>query len=593
MIKTENDAIQVSSRPTVNQRLLFLFRFAAGPLMFFVAGLALLALLGVAQRTGWISSGGSASGGESTSGAEADVDYICPMMCTPPQKEGGRCPVCAMELVAASGGDSGGDDRSIVVDAATRRVANIQTVSVERIPLQRTIRSVGEIAYDEGRMKTISAYTNGRFDRMYVEHTGAVVRQGDRMAEFYSPDLHSAQVEYLQARDAASKRNAIDVVADANARLSANSRQRLLELGMTESQIGQLKQNRKALSRLDIVSPMQGTVIERLAVEGEYVKEGQPVFRLADLSTVWLLLELFPQDVATVRVGYAVEAVMKSMPAQSFSGRIEFIDPQVDAQSRTVSVRVVLDNDEGLIRVGDYATATIEVPLFSDSLAEYGGLVVPRNAVLSAANESVVYVETETGRFEIRRVVTGPTVGDKVLVLEGLAEGNKVATSGNFLLDSQMQLAGNPSLIDPSRAMPPMEMIAGFSAKELAEIQQLPDDDQSIAIEQVICPVTEYKLGSMGVPPKVDINGKTVFICCEGCREILNEEPAIHLAKLENYKSGSRKVSEEESFDVPEIVGITPIVDGGESLSIEPIGEDESFEIKVPEFDSGEVEPAE
>ena len=625
-----------TSTLTVKQRLLFALRFVAGPLLFFAAGLALLAIVGVAQRTGWISSGGSSDPAENTS-TVADVDYICPMMCTPPQKEPGRCPVCAMELVPASGGSAGGDERSVVVDPATRRVANIQTASVQRMAMNRTVRAVGEVSYDEGKMKTISAYTNGRFDKMYVDYTGAVVRKGDRLAEFYSPDLYSAQVEFLQAGDAVSRSGSIQAVVKANKQLRASSKQKLIEFGLSDDQINRLDRDRKPLNRLDVVAPIHGTVIERLAVEGEYVKEGQPIFRLADLSTVWLLLELFPNDASSIRYGQSVEAQLKSLPNRTFSGRIAFVDPEVDKQSRTVSIRVVLDNADGQIRIGDYAKATIDVPIGRDKAqliydpelankwmsprhphvlsdapgkcricgidmvpaTELGftdkpsgndtGFVVPRIAVLSAADQSVVYVETETGRFEIRRVITGPTIGDNIVIVKGVAEGEKVATSGNFLLDSQMQLAGNPSLIDPFRATAPMEMIAGFSMKELAEIQQLSEAEQPLAIEQVICPVSEYKLGSMGVPLRVDVDGATIFICCEACREDVVSRPEVQLAKLESYKAnGPSAAGQDDAFEVPEI-GEIHAIDSDDSLEMPTIeileSSEGSFEIDVPDFD--------
>ena len=611
-VPQETSASTLTAKP-VRDQLLYAFRFVSQPLLFFAAGLALLALLGFAQRAGWISAEGSGDGGDSSTSAAADVDYICPMMCTPPQKEPGRCPVCAMELVPASGGNAGGDERSVVVDPATRRVANIKTVSVRRVPLTKTIRAVGELAYDEGKLKTISAYTDGRFDQLYVDYTGAVVCEGDRLASFYSPELYSSQVEYLEATQALAntRGSSTSSISKTNRRMQSSSRQRLVEFGMSEAQIEQLAREGKARSRLDIVAPMHGTVIEKLAVEGEYVKEGEPIFRLADLTTVWLMLELFPEDASAVRYGQAVEATIKSLPDRTLPGRIAFIDPEVNKQSRTVSVRVVIDNVDGFMRIGDYAKASISIPLglgrdqlvydpelankwisprhphivsdepglcrlcgielkpaaelgFTDRpTAERTAVVVPRNAVLNAANESVVYVETETGRFEIRRVVTGASSGDDVVIVKGLAEGEQVATSGNFLLDSQMQLAGNPSLIDPTRAAPPLEMVAGFNAKELAEIDQLPNSEQTIALDQVICPVTDFKLGSMGVPPKVMVNGEPVFICCEGCREGLLQEPDMYLAKLQDYRTKGRAAADvsSDSFEVPEIGEMVPIDD--------------------------------
>lgn len=556
------------------------------PAMLLVCAAAAIAGLGLAQRMGWITAGGNGASHGAAVSAAADVDYICPMMCTPPQKEPGRCPVCAMELVPASTGGAGGDERSIVVDPASRRVANIQTVTARSVALTRTIKAVGELHYDEGSLRTIAAYSDGRFDQLYVDYTGAVVQKGERLASFYSPELYSAQIEFLEAAKSTKRETPKSLlsVAGANLRMLENSRQRLIELGMLGKQIEELIKTGTAESRLDILAPMSGTVIEKIAVQGEYVKEGQPVFRLADLSSVWLMLELFPEDASHIRYGQCVEATIKSMPGQVVMGRVAFIDPEVDQTSRTVNVRVVIDNTAGNLRIGDYAKAMITVPvgevgqravvydpelankwisprhphIIADEpgqcrlcnidlvpAAEFGftnqpqdqskAIVVPRNSVLMAAGQSVVYVETEPGRFGIRRVVTGSTSNGDVVILKGLGEGEIVATKGNFLLDSQMQLAGNPSLIDPTRATAPMKMVPGFDATMIAEIRQLPEADQDVAFTQIICPVTDFKLGSMGVPQKVMVNGKPVFICCEGCREGLLEEPENHLEKLRTY----------------------------------------------------------
>ncbi len=608
-VNTETDPDSASSGP-VSPRILrrtaaWFVRSLWQPAMFLAAGVALLGLLGIAQKAGWITAGGSSAGsaGGSAAAGAASVDYICPMMCTPPQKEPGRCPVCAMELVPASA-DGGGDERSVVVDPATRRVANIQTAAVRRIPVTRTIEAVGRLEYDESSLKTIAAYTDGRFDRLYVDFTGAVVRKGDRLATLYSPELYSAQVEYLLAADALKRKTARDVpvVGRTTRRLLKSSRQRLVELGLSDEQIAELDRTREPQSRLDIVAPMSGTVIEKLTEEGEYVKEGQPLFRLADLSTVWLMLDLFPEDVPCVCYGLAVEATVKSLPGRIFHGRVAFIDPDVDPQSRTVSVRVVFPNEDGLLKIGDYAKARLQVPaagatdgttaVYDPELAgkwispryphvvsegpgvchlsgeplvpasELGfaneptgdvtALVVPRNAVLMAADQCLVYVETEPGRFEIRRILTGPPLDDQIVVLKGLAEGEQVATGGNFLLDSQMQLAGNPSLIDPTRAPEPMDIVPGFTAEMLAAFEQLPESDRDAALEQVICPVTEMKLGSMGVPIRVLVDERPVFLCCEGCRDSLLEDPETYLETLRQYQGSEQDVSD-STMDVPAI----------------------------------------
>ncbi|MEX0724978.1 MAG: efflux RND transporter periplasmic adaptor subunit [Planctomycetaceae bacterium] len=518
------------------------------PLLFLACGAILFAGLGLAQRLGWISGGSGGGGHDHASVSGGDVMYICPMMCTPPQSEPGRCPVCGMELVPASSAGSHGDSRSVQIDPAARRVANIHTVAVKSMPITRTIRAIGELRYDEGTLKTISAYVDGRLERLYADYTGVVVKKGDHLALVYSPRLYSAQVELLLARKSReeSRSATLQRIIPSNRDLYESARQRLIELGMTAEQVDQMEQAGEANSRMHLCAPISGTVIEKLAVEGQYVTEGDAIFKLADLSTVWLMLKLFPEDAATIRYGQQVEAEVQSLPGRTFAGRVAFIDPNVDPKTRTVGVRVVIPNDDGVLRVGDYAKATLDVPqsdspqmlVYDPELANNArdeALVVPRDAVLMAGSNSVVYVETEPGRFELRRVVLGPLSGDLIVVRSGVKEGEQVATRGNFLIDSQMQLAGNPSLIDPTKAQPRMD--DAMSAEMIATLSGLSQEDRALAEKQGICPVTEYALGSMGMPPKVDVNGMPVFICCEVCREKLLAEPDKYLAKLEAHSN--------------------------------------------------------
>lgn len=552
------------------------------PVLFLACGVILIVGLGVAQRLGWISSGGGvAQHGAASAGAQS---FICPMMCTPPQSEPGRCPVCAMELVpaSASNGMEGGDSQSVRIEPAARRVANIQTVKVQPRPVVRTVRAVGDLRYNESSLRTISAYVDGRLERLYADYTGVEVRRDDRLALVYSPRLYSAQVEYLLAAKGRNDQRSQGPqrLVDSSNSFIESTRQRLIELGMTSAQIEELEQRGKADSRLHLYAPMSGTVIEKMAVEGEYVREGDPIYRLADLSTLWLILRLFPEDAAAVRYGQKVEAEVQSFPGRKFPGRVAFVDPTVDAKTRTVGVRVVIANDEGLLRAGDFAKAEIHVPLtrpgesrqlihdpdlahkwisprhphvvedspgncrecgvplvpavtlgFTDMPESNEPLlVVPRGAVLKAGRHSVVYVETEPGRFELRQVVLGPSLGDEIVLLEGMEEGELVATRGNFLIDSQMQLAGNPSLIDPTRAIPaPAEPL---DDKVLEALAALSPEKKEAAIRQEICPVTKMALGSMGTPPQVDVEGKSVFICCKGCERRLLDTPDRYLINL-------------------------------------------------------------
>lgn len=567
---------------TPNDNRRWWIRLFIQPALLLTVGVILFVALGIAQRSGFLSVKSTGSDGHvHVASGSAKVRYICPMMCTPPQDEPGRCPVCGMELVPTTSGVGNSDSRSIYVDPVARRIANIDTVAVASVPVMHTVRSIGELSYDEGTLKTIAAYVDGRLDQLYADYTGVVVQKGDPLALVYSPRLYSGQVELLLAKKSMeeTRSSTLAGIRQSNEELYATTRRRLIELGMTESQVAKMENTGEANSRLHLLAPISGTVIEKLAVEGQYVKEGDAIYRLADLSTVWLMLELFPEDAASIRYGQKVNAEVQSLPGQLFTGRAAFIDPNVDPKTRTVGVRVVIPNADGNLRVGDFAKATIDVPLSASAqtvaydpeladkwisprhphvvsdtpgkcpicgvdlvpAAEFGftaqpgtdreALVVPRDAVLMAGNNSVLYVETEPGRFEVRRVVLGPAFNGKIVIRSGVEPGEYVATRGNFLIDSQMQLAGNPSLIDPTRLDPTREI--PMTEKMIAALSGLSPEDRSMVEKQVFCPVAEFRLGSMGPPQRVDVNGSTVFICCKLCRADLLAEPDKYLAKLE------------------------------------------------------------
>jgi len=398
-------------------------------------------------------------------------------------------------------------------------------------------------------MKSLTAYVDGRIERLFADYTGVAVAAGDTLAVVYSPTLFSAQTELLLARKALvdGRVASNSRMAEANAQLYASSRQRLIEMGVTASQIGALEEAGVADSRLNLIAPISGTVVGKLAVEGQYVREGDVIYQLADLSSLWLMLDLFPEDAALVHYGARVEAEVQSLPGEVFSGRVSFVDPFVDSETQTVGVRVVMPNPEGRLRLGDYAKATIQlqlgehgrrydpdlagrwisprhpqvvtdapgncpicgVPLVPASSLGFTDdpsvipemIVIPRDAVLMAGRHSVVYVETEPGRFELRSVSLGATVDDEVVVQAGLSVGEQVARRGNFLIDSQMQLVGNPSLIDPKRVEPP-------AAPVLPSLTRLPPmgpmklvSDENDATGETVVTAAPLSQPMQGVPP--------------------------------------------------------------------------------------------
>lgn len=464
--------------------------------LFLAAGILLIVLLGVAQRVGWIGAGGTSN---VATGGDAQQTFTCPMHPQIRQPGPGRCPICGMELVPASSGGSDLDEFAVTIEPAQRRLAQIQTAPVASEPVSSSIETIGSIEIDESRQATIAAYVDGRVERLFADYTGVQVAKGDHLAVVYSPELYAAQAEFIEARKTVNRmsNNALSSIREAQQQLFENARNKLVELGMSDQQLSELERTGKPESRLTIFAPIGGTVIEKLAEEGKYISAGEPIYRIANLSTVWLMLDLYPEDASRVRFGQEVFATLTSLPGETLTGRVAFIDPKVDVKNRTVGVRVEFNNEQGRLRPGDYAEARIEIPIgsegqvYDDQLAgkwispmhpqvirdqpgacpicgmdlvptsRYGyanqpierqpSTVIPRSALLIAGNNSIVYVETEPGRFELRTVKLGTILKDKAVILDGVKPGEMVATSGNFLIDSQMQLAGKPSLIDPSR----------------------------------------------------------------------------------------------------------------------------------------------
>lgn len=531
-------------------------KFILFPASIFCALAAGVFLLGLAQRLEWITP--VAQGDSSSKGSSeiSDVSWICPMMCVPQTNQPGRCPVCAMELVPAAAGSSSGPSTTIEIDPRSRRVAGIQTTSARLERLSREINGVGEIVYDETNQKTLAAYIDGRIEELTADYTGVTVKKGESLGLLYSPDLYSAQVEFLKTLEFKESNSSSNPrVINANERLLKSSRQKLSELGLTEDQIRNLESKRIASRVLDLYAPISGTVIKKAATTGQYIKAGEPIYQLADLSKVWLVLELFPEDALSVQIGQPVKATSQSLDGQTFDGIVEFIEPVVDSNTRTVGVRIAVDNRGRKLKPGEFAEASFTVPVSTNGDPASKTIVIPRDALLSIGKTSLAYVEIEPGEFELRKIKTGPTVDGMVAVFEGIDEGENVVSKSTFLLDAQMQLQGNPSLIDPDKSVAFDSKNTELTDAEREEIRSamapMSVADRKLAEAQVICPVTEVRLGSMGMgtPIKLEVNGRTVFICCEGCRDGMVNESEKFFKILDDYLSGKSKNQSKNDSD--------------------------------------------
>lgn len=590
--ESQRAASSAAPRPTAKSIRWWFSRFGTVS-SFFLAGVLLIVLLGFAQRVGWIKAGSLVGGSDSE---EAQETFTCSMHPQIRQTGPGSCPICGMDLVKATSAAADLDKLAVRIEPAQRRLANIKTAEVTQQPVVTTIRTIGAIQIDESRQATIASYIEGRVERLFADYTGVEVDQGDHLAVVYSPQLYSAQVEYIEAQRTLSKSSSASLAAvrEAQTKLVANSRQRLVELGMTEEQLGELEASGKARSRLTIYAPMGGTVIEKLAEEGKYISAGEPIYRIANLSTVWLMLELYPEDASRIRFGQVVQAELTSLPGRQLRGRVAFVDRRVNQASRTVGVRVEFNNENGELRPGDYAQASIEIPIgpqgevYDAELADkwispmhpqviqdqpgdcpicgmklvptsrYGyvgqpvpqseSVTVPRSALLMAGEHSVVYVETEPGRFELRNVTLGPILKAEAIILAGLEPGELVATSGNFLIDSQMQLAGKPSLIDPGRYVP----------KE--KFRNKPLQFESIAIARIAGPAGEQlerlydayfeiqqALSADGTPPEQAVKAFSEIAAALSQESALPEATRARLSEIPDNAAHLHHLSLEEA----------------------------------------------
>ena len=383
-----------------------------------------------------------AKGAEAKKAEEAKVQYTCAMHPFIIKDTPGTCPICGMALIKKVAGAAASAEELAMLGhvslSPTQTVmANVATTEAKVQSLVKEINAVGIVQYDQSRQAKVTAWVAGRIDKLNVNTVGALVSKGRPVAEIYSPDLVSAQQEYLLALKSREQfRNSpIPSIAQGGDGLVSSAKQRLKLMGVTDEQISGLEKGGQPNIRLPIYTPLSGVVIEKMAQEGQYVEVGMPLFSIADLSQVWAELELYENEFANIRLGQAVNIQSQSYPGQSFRGKVTFIYPFLDPKTRTVKVRVELSNPGLKLKPDMFVNATVRVPLGS-------GIVVPVTALMDTGRRQVVWVESQPGMFEPRDVKVGAREGDLVQILSGVKAGEKVASSGGYLIDSEAQLKG-------------------------------------------------------------------------------------------------------------------------------------------------------
>lgn len=375
--------------------------------------------------------------------------YTCPMHPFIIKDKPGTCPICAMELVKKVAGAADNVAMTpeqqqqaaklgqIALSATQRIMANVAVQEAQTQALSKEIQAVGLVQYDQSRQAKVTAWIAGRIDKLNVTTVGALVSKDKPVAELYSPDLLATQQEYLLAVKSREqlKSSPIPSIAQNGDGLVASARQRLMLYGVKEHQIAELEKAGKPTIRLPVYTPLSGMVIEKMVQQGQYVNVGDVLFNIADLSRVWVEIEVYESEFQSIRIGQAVEIRSQSFPGRAFSGRVAFIYPFLDPKTRTVKARVELPNPGMQLKPDMFVNAVIKVGMGST-------VVVPITAVMDSGKQQTVWVEIQPGVFEPRMVQVGQRTDDRIQILSGVKAGEKVAVSGAYLIDSESKLRG-------------------------------------------------------------------------------------------------------------------------------------------------------
>lgn len=328
---------------------------------------------------------------------------------------------------------------TIEIPPEKRQLIGVRIAVAQEQSLVRTIRTVGRIEYDERRLATVNTKFEGWIEKLHVNYTGRYVKKGEVLAEIYSPELLATQQEFLSLLRWTRGRQGAgpwgeNLVRDAEAILDA-ARERLRLWDMSEEQIQEVERTGKPIRTIKVLSPVSGYVVQKMAVLGMRVMPGEKLFDLADLSTVWILAEVYESELPFVRTGMPARVTLSYLPGVEFTSRIDYIYPFLSPETRTAKVRLTLSNPKDTLKPQMFANVEIKVDLGRR-------LLIPSEAVIDTGRRQIVYVDRGEGLFEPREVKVGLRTQEMAEVIQGLRPGEKVAASAAFLIDSEAQLKG-------------------------------------------------------------------------------------------------------------------------------------------------------
>ncbi len=368
---------------------------------------------------------------------EGNVIYSCSMHPSVRQNEPGDCPICGMELIEVQDNSTAsGNPNELTMSLAAMKLAEIETSVVRSGNPVSTIYLPGKVMADQNKVSSVTSHVAGRIINLYVDYVGAYVKQGQKIASLYSPELISAQQEFLQTVE----------FKEQNPVLYKSAKRKLELLELPTKTIENIENSGKIMTEINIVSQATGYVTKLNVTRQEHVKRGTVLFEVADLSSVWVMFDAYESDLSLIEEGQTINFTTATYPGEKFEGTVSFVNPSVNNMSRTADVRVKANNPNQKLKPNMLAEGILTAEVSNER-----SLLVPKSAVLWTGPRSIVFVQvpnTEKPTFNAREVTLGKRVGNQYIILEGLEAGEEVVTHGNFKLDGEAQLADKFSMMN-------------------------------------------------------------------------------------------------------------------------------------------------
>ncbi|MCJ7582437.1 MAG: efflux RND transporter periplasmic adaptor subunit [Candidatus Aminicenantes bacterium] len=381
------------------------------------------------------------SGQENQNAESANQIWTCSMHPQIKMDEPGKCPICGMDLIPLISLSSSGDDvdpNEIVMTESAAKLASIQTMVVTKGVPNKTVSLQGKVQADERSIAELTARFGGRIEKLFVNFTGQTVTKGEKLATIYSPALVTAQRELLESLSFKETRPSLYTAAKGKLKL----------WDLTDEQISAIEEKGEPQVYFDVLSPITGTITVRQVAIGDYIKEGTVLFRVIDLTRVWIMFDAYESDLPWIKLGDKIDFMVQALPGKTFSAKVTYIDPFINGQTRVAKVRVEVSNPKLILKPEMFTAGLLESKIAEAS----DKIIVPKSSILWTGKRAVVYVKVqnrENPSFLYREVVLGPEAGAFYVISEGLEEGEEIAVNGVFKIDAASQLQGLPSMMNP------------------------------------------------------------------------------------------------------------------------------------------------